>query len=103
MAIKTYKTIETIVLYFVTEKNLEISFQNGPEHETTSLNMYLWINVLVRNSFNAPDVSELVFPLGNFLDFLLYPIGSLLQLLQPVIVLQIVRQNYTKTAYTKLS
>ena len=36
MPIKTYK-IETIVLYFVTKKNLEISFQNGPEHETTSL------------------------------------------------------------------
>ena len=29
--------IETIVLYFVIKKNLEISFQNGPEHETTSL------------------------------------------------------------------
>ena len=37
MPIKTYKKIETIVLYFVTTKNLEISFQNGPEHETTSL------------------------------------------------------------------
>ena len=37
MPIKTYKKIETIVLYFVIKKNLEISFQNGPEHETTSL------------------------------------------------------------------
>ena len=26
-----------IVLYFVIKKNLEISFQNGPEHETKSL------------------------------------------------------------------
>ena len=26
-----------IVLYFVIKKNLEISFQNGPEHWTTSL------------------------------------------------------------------
>ena len=37
MPIKTYKKIETIVLYFIIEKNLEISFQNGPEHDTTSL------------------------------------------------------------------
>ena len=37
MPIKTFKKIETIVLYFVIKKNLEISFQNGPEHETTSL------------------------------------------------------------------
>ena len=37
MPIKTYKKIKTIVLYFVVKKNLEISFQNGPEHETTSL------------------------------------------------------------------
>ena len=29
--------IQTIVLYFVIKENLEISFQNGPEHETTSL------------------------------------------------------------------
>ena len=36
MPIKTYKKIETIVLYFVIKKNLETSFQNGPEHETTS-------------------------------------------------------------------
>ena len=28
--------IGTVVLYFVIKKNLEISFQNGPEHETTS-------------------------------------------------------------------
>ena len=38
MPIKTYKKIETIVLYFVIKKNLEISFQNGPEHEITFLN-----------------------------------------------------------------
>ena len=38
--IKTYKKFETIVLYFVKKKNLERSFQNGPEHETTSLNMF---------------------------------------------------------------
>ena len=37
ISIKTYKKIETIVLYFVKKKNLEISFQNGPEHETTFL------------------------------------------------------------------
>ena len=37
MPIKTYNKIKTIVLYFVIKKNLEISFQNGPEHETTSL------------------------------------------------------------------
>ena len=36
MPIKTYTKFETIVLYFVIKK-LEISFQNGPEHETTSL------------------------------------------------------------------
>ena len=30
-----HKKIKTIVLYFVIKKNLEISFQNGPEHETT--------------------------------------------------------------------
>ena len=35
MPIKKYKIIETIVLYFVIKKNVEISFQNGPEHETT--------------------------------------------------------------------
>ena len=38
MPIKTYKKIKTIVLYFVIIKNLEISVQNGPEHETTFLN-----------------------------------------------------------------
>ena len=37
LPLKTYKKIETIVLYFVIKKNLEISFENGPEHETTSL------------------------------------------------------------------
>ena len=31
MPIKTYKKIETIVLYFVINKNVEINFQNGPE------------------------------------------------------------------------
>ena len=35
--IKTYKKIKTILLYFVIKKNVEISFRNGPEHETTSL------------------------------------------------------------------
>ena len=39
MPIKTYEKTETIVLYFVIKKNLEISFQNGPEHETTSLSI----------------------------------------------------------------
>ena len=34
--IKTYKKIETIVLLFYFFLNLEISFQNEPEHETTS-------------------------------------------------------------------
>ena len=38
MPIKTYKKIETIVLYVVFyKKNLQISFQNEPEHETISL------------------------------------------------------------------
>ena len=37
MPIKTYKNYETIVLYFVIKQNLEINFQSGPEHETTSL------------------------------------------------------------------
>ena len=37
MLIKTYKKIETIVLYFVIKKNLQISFQIVPEHKTTSL------------------------------------------------------------------
>ena len=36
MLIKTYEKIETIVLYFVMKKNIEISFLNGPEHETKS-------------------------------------------------------------------
>ena len=35
MPTKTYKKIETIVLYFVIKKNLKIRFQNEPEHETT--------------------------------------------------------------------
>ena len=39
MPIKTYQIIETIVLYFVITKNLEISFQNGREHMTTSLTL----------------------------------------------------------------
>ena len=29
-----------IVFYFVIKKNPEISFQNGPEHETRSLNYH---------------------------------------------------------------
>ena len=37
MPIKTYKKIETIVLYLVIKKNVEISIRNGSEHETTSL------------------------------------------------------------------
>ena len=40
MSIKTYQKVKTIVLYFVIKKNLEISFQNGPEQETKSLNFY---------------------------------------------------------------
>ena len=36
MPITTFKKIKTIVLYIAIKKNLEISFQNGPEHETTS-------------------------------------------------------------------
>ena len=48
MPIKTYKKIETIVLYFVIKKNLELSFQNGPEHETTFLSiLFLKKNVLI--------------------------------------------------------
>ena len=41
MRTKTLK-IETIVLYFIMKKNLEISFQNGPENETKSLNQQLY-------------------------------------------------------------
>ena len=37
MSIKTCKKIEVIVFYFGIEKNPDISFRNGPEHETTSL------------------------------------------------------------------
>ena len=37
---KKHKKIETIVLYFVIKKNLEVSFHNGLEHETTSLSSY---------------------------------------------------------------
>ena len=37
MPIKTYKKIAKIVLYFVIKINLEISFQNGPEYETTQV------------------------------------------------------------------
>ena len=37
MPIKKYIKIKTIVLYFFIEKNHEINFQNGPEHETTPL------------------------------------------------------------------
>ena len=44
---KTYKKVETIVLYFVIKKNLEISFRNGPGHETTSLTK----NTFSRNYF----------------------------------------------------
>ena len=33
--------IKTIVLYFVRKKNLEISFKNGLEHETTSFHPLL--------------------------------------------------------------
>ena len=40
MPIKTYKKIEAIVLYFVIKKNIEISFQNGPEHETRFLRRF---------------------------------------------------------------
>ena len=39
MSIITYTKIETIVLYFVTKKNLGISLLNGPEYETTSLTL----------------------------------------------------------------
>ena len=39
MPIKTYKKIETILLYFVIKKNLKKIFQNGPEHGTTCLNI----------------------------------------------------------------
>ena len=52
MPIKTYKNIETIVLYFVITKNLEISFQNGPKHETA----FLRKNILLQKFFkNLPE------------------------------------------------
>ena len=41
MPIKTYKFFLTIVLYYVIKRNLEKSFENGPEHSTTSLNSLL--------------------------------------------------------------
>ena len=37
MPTKTYKKLNFFLLYCVIKKNLEISFQNGPEHETTFL------------------------------------------------------------------
>ena len=40
MPIKTYKKIETILLYYVIKINLETTFQNGPEHETTFLSTF---------------------------------------------------------------
>ena len=39
MPVKIFTKIEMIVLYFIIKKNLEISFQNGPEYDTTSLSM----------------------------------------------------------------
>ena len=45
MPIKTYKKIETIKLYFVVKKILEISFQNEPKNETRSL-IYLFRTLL---------------------------------------------------------
>ena len=53
MPIKTYNKIETIVLYFFVEKNLEISFQNGPEHETTSLNAFHDVYLIVHYDTSA--------------------------------------------------
>ena len=54
-----HKRIETILLYFVIKKNLEISFQNGPEHETTSLmipslflRVSLSLSLSLQNLFN---------------------------------------------------
>ena len=37
MPIKTYKKNWNDCIIFCYKKNLEISFQNGPEHKTTSL------------------------------------------------------------------
>ena len=49
MPIKTFKKIETIVSYFFIKKNLEISFQNAPEHKTTFLKE---IFLVFRNFFD---------------------------------------------------
>ena len=64
MPIKTYNKIEMIVLYFVMKKNLEISCQNGSEHETTSFTwaQFLITLTLFRLDFEAFSTSlELVF------------------------------------------
>ena len=53
MPIKTYKKIETIVLYFVIKKSLEISFQNGPERETTSWYKYSFAIRISKNNEEA--------------------------------------------------
>ena len=50
---KIYKKIETILLYFVIKKNLEISFQNGPEHETTSLKRLIVYESIDRHTYRA--------------------------------------------------
>ena len=67
MPIKTYKTIETIVLYFVIKKNLEISFQNGPEHETTSLSFLYNIQTLVNET--RENIFESCLKLEKFLTY----------------------------------
>ena len=38
MPIKTYKKMKRLYYILLYNKKLEISFQKGPEHETTSLN-----------------------------------------------------------------
>ena len=65
MPIKPYKKIETIVLYFVIKKNLGVRFQNGPEHETTSLTTIVFnINV----HFLQPGVHSKLWYITAFLN-----------------------------------
>ena len=50
-SIRTCKKIDMIVFYSLIKKNPEISFQNGPEHEVTSLNVMnnviLWCHSVI--------------------------------------------------------
>ena len=64
MPTKIYKKIETIVSYFVINKNLGVSFQNGPEHETTFLkNSFMLLHIRKYKHYarfrNAEELEQL--------------------------------------------